>query len=177
MLNRRMTRRAAALAWVQGTAAKWAACARRRWPPARDRGRHEAGGRHEDGGGQLHEGRHESDGRLLQMMPGMVVIVGIEKGFGRSRFRSLTLVASIDFGDYAITVRRMFCRTLGRLSAFATRRRRFCNGLSRHRAGRCLPMRGRFGSAARIHFRMNHGCSRSILPESPYIAFATGCQL
>ena len=99
-----------------------------------------------------------------QTIAGMMIIAGM------TRVLAIALVFANagrldDFGKSAIAVRRMSYRIPGRLGAFATPRRCFCNARSRLPARKYLRMGDGFGPVGRVHFRMNHGYSRSILPN------------
>jgi hypothetical protein len=98
-----------------------------------------------------------------QIMAGMIVITGM---------RSVWAIALVfanacridDSGKSVIDVRRMSYR-IRRLGAFATPRRRFCNARS-HLPARKHPRIGDgIGTVGRVRLRMNHGYSRSILPN------------
>jgi hypothetical protein len=91
-----------------------------------------------------------------QTIAGMMIIAGM------ARVLAIALVFANagrlgDFGESAIAVRRMSDRMPGRLGAFATPRRCFCNARSRLPAGKCLRMGDGFGPVGRVHFGMNHG--------------------
>jgi hypothetical protein len=110
----------------------------------------------------------------IQTIAGIMIIAGM------TRVLAIALVFANagrldDFGKSAIAVRRMSYR-IGRLGAFATPRRRFCNARSRLPARKCLRMGDGFRPVGRVHFGMNHGYSRSILPNHPHIAIAVGSQ-
>ena len=102
-----------------------------------------------------------------QTRAGMMIIAGMTKVLAIARvFADAGRLD--DSGKSVIVVRRMSYRIPGRLGAFATPRRCFCNARTCLAARKHLWMVDGFGTVGRIRFRMNHGYSRSILPNHLY---------
>ena len=102
----------------------------------------------------------------MEVTAGIQTIAGIMIIAGMTRVLAIALMFANagrldDSGKSVIAVRRR----IGKQGAFATPRRRFCNARSRLPARKCLRMGDGFGPVGRVHFGMNHGYSRSILPN------------